>query len=176
MYIYLSGMIYIMLNIINSSCRVYIRKISILIQGRTTDCTCTWDAYYYDTMNRFWVLWLSILYGYWKLSYWILLQNPASGLIVLSGCGTSGRIAFLTAVSSSFLDIEIKKLFCLHCIVECEWAVLVYIHNIFKSKYFRGPSMLSYQNYPGHHVSSISLQEETSRSMSYILLSNDTIW
>lgn len=117
MYIYLSGMIYIMLNIINSSCRVYIRKISILIQGRTTDCTCTWDAYYYDTVNRFWVLWLSILYGYWKLSYWILLQNPASGLIVLSGCGTSGRIAFLTAVSSSFLDIEIKKalLFTLYC-------------------------------------------------------------
>lgn len=26
-----------------------------------------------------------------------IIENPASGLIVLSGCGTSGRIAFLTA-------------------------------------------------------------------------------
>jgi hypothetical protein len=26
-------------------------------------------------------------------------QNPSTGLIVLSGCGTSGRIGFITAVS-----------------------------------------------------------------------------
>ena len=30
----------------------------------------------------------------------ISLQNPEDHAIVLSGCGTSGRLAFITAVSS----------------------------------------------------------------------------
>lgn len=129
-------------------------------------------------MNRLWILWIWILcnYMYCKLSCWILLQNPASGLIVFSGCGTSGRIAFLTAVSSSSLGIEIKKLFCLHFLLNLNEPLLVYIRNIFESKYFRGPSMLSCQSYQGHHVSSISLQEETSRSMNSIFLSYDKTW
>lgn len=122
---YLSGIKYFMFIILLLIAHAeYIRKISIFIQEKATDWTWIWEAYYYATMNRLWILWIWILcnYMYCKLSCWILLQNPASGLIVLSGCGTSGRIAFLTAVSSSSLGIEIKKLFCLHCIIESEWA------------------------------------------------------
>lgn len=51
--------------------------------------------------HRFtWYKWLILLSLKESLKlYWISLQNPATGLIVLSGCGTSGRIGFLTAVS-----------------------------------------------------------------------------
>lgn len=44
----------------------------------------------------------NILEQFTTIDVIIFLQNPATGLIVLSGCGTSGRMGFITAVS--FVD------------------------------------------------------------------------
>lgn len=38
-----------------------------------------------------------------------IIENPASGLIVLSGCGTSGRIAFLTARTFNAKLLELSR-------------------------------------------------------------------
>ena len=37
-----------------------------------------------------------------------IFQNPADGAVVFSGCGTSGRIGFITSVKSDFKRIAGK--------------------------------------------------------------------
>ena len=39
-----------------------------------------------------------------------IFQNSADGAVVFSGCGTSGRIGFITSVKSDFERIADEKL------------------------------------------------------------------